>query len=254
MQLPGSTSTSPVGAPVAPPVSPGTPPTGFPKAAPKPAAPSPVRVVAEDAIVGQGLAHQGRSGRFVMERMPSGYGLKFAADGFQTTNLLEPCAVSFGEQAVMLESLGRPEGLPRFRLQSSVCPIVFDVLNNALLVVEPQAPCVIEAAQCRISPRGLWAPDARGLVTMVRELERDRSRAESQVREGFRQLSARGSPDERRTVAREQAGFSSEREQICREFAREPNHGFCAAKITEAKAASLRARLNVKPTDEKLRR
>lgn len=255
MQLPGSAGSTPVGTPVAPPsAAPGAPPAGFPGAAPKPAAPPPLRVIAEDAIVGQGLAHQGRGGRFVMERMRGGYGLKFAVDGFQTTNLLEPCAVSFGEQAVPLENLGRPEGLPRFRLQSAVCPIVFDVLNNALLVVEPQTPCVIEAAQCRISPRGLWAPDARGLVTLARELEKERGRAEAQVRDGFRQLSARGTADERRLAAREQASFSSEREQICRDFAREPNHGFCATKITEAKAASLRTRLGAKPADEKPRR
>ncbi|MGL4439868.1 MAG: hypothetical protein ACRCUE_11380 [Bosea sp. (in: a-proteobacteria)] len=254
MQLPGSAASSPVGTPVAPPVGSGAPPAGLPKAAAKPAAPPPARAVADDAIVGQGLAHQGRSGRFVMERLSGGHGLKFAVDGFQTNNLLEPCAVSFGDQAVALESLGRPEGLPRFKLQSSVCPIVFDVLNNALLVVEPQTPCVIEAAQCRISPRGLWAPDARGLVTLVRELEKERSRAEAQVRDGFRQLSARGTPDERRMVAREQASFSSEREQICRDFAREPNHGFCATKITEARAASLRARLGVKPAEDKPKR
>lgn len=253
MQLPGAAGSSPVGTPVAPP--PAAPAAaGQPGAAPRPAAPPPVRVIPEDAVVGQALAHQGRAGRFVMDRMRGGYGLKFSAEGFQTTNLLEPCAVSFGEQAVPLESLGRPEGLPRFKLQSSVCPIVFDVLNNALLVIEPQAPCVIEAAQCRISPRGLWAPDARGLMALARELERERGRAEAQVREGFRQLSARGTADERRLVAREQASFSSEREQVCRDFAREPNHGFCATKITEARAASLRARLNVKPADERPRR
>jgi hypothetical protein len=43
-------------------------------------------------------------------------------------------------------------------------------------------------------------------------------------------------------VAREQASFSSEREQTCRDFNREGNHGFCAAKFTEARALSLRAR------------
>lgn len=254
MQLPGAAGSAPVGTPVAPPPgAPGAPSAGFP-GAPRPAAAAPVRLVADDAIVGQGLAHQGRAGRFVMERLRTGYGLKFTSDGFQTTNLVEPCAVSFGEQAVPLESLGRPDGLPRFKLQSSICPIVFDVLNNALLVIEPQAPCVIEAAQCRISPRGLWAPDARGLVALARELEKERTRAEAQVREGFRQLSARGSAEERRLVAREQAGFSSEREQLCRDFAREANHGFCATKINEARAASLRARLGTKPAEDKPRR
>jgi hypothetical protein len=63
-----------------------------------------------------------------------------------------------------------------------------------------------------------------------------------QVREGFRVLGERSSPDDKSMVAREQAGFSSEREQTCRDFNREGNHGFCAAKFTEARASSLRAR------------
>jgi hypothetical protein len=81
-------------------------------------------------------------------------------------------------------------------------------------------------------------------VALVRDIERDRVRAEGQVREGFRQLNARGGAEEKRAVAREQAGFSAEREQLCRDFQRELNHGFCAAKYTEARAASLRARLS----------
>ncbi len=247
MQLPGSAGSTPLGVPVAPPAagpSANKPAAGFPGSAPKPAATLSIRAVADDAIVGQTLLHQGREGRFVMERLRTGYGLRFSAEGFQTASLLEPCGVSFGDQPVPLESLGRPAGLPRFKLQSSVCPIVFDVVNNGLIVVEPQAPCVIEAAQCRINPRGLWAPEGRSLVALAKELERERTRAEAQVREGFRLLSARAAQDDQRMIAREQASFSSEREQTCREFTREINHGFCAAKITEARAASLRARLN----------
>jgi len=255
MQLPGSVGSAPVGTPVTPPPAPGgadRPPAGFPGDA-RAAAPA-VKPVPDDAVVGQALLHQGRSGRFVMERQRDGFALKFAADGFQTDNLLEPCAVTFGDQAVPLEPLGRPDGLARFRLRSSVCPIVFDVLNNALLVIEPQAPCVIEAAKCRITPKGLWAPDARGLVALAKETERDRGRAEAQVREGFRLLSTRAGPDDRRSVAREQAGFSSERADICRDFVREESHGFCAARITEARAASLRARLVASQPPQKPRR
>jgi hypothetical protein len=242
MQLPGAGGVTPQGAISAPPPPGPTAPRAAGPSGPARTAMS-VRAVADDAIVGQALMHEGRAGRFVMERMPGGYGLKFQMEGYQVNNLLEPCGVSFGEQAVPLESLGRPAGLPRFRLRSSVCPIVFDVLNNALLVVEPQQPCVIEAAQCRLTPRGLWAPDGRGLVALAAEITRQRTSAEAQVREGFRILGERSAPEDKRMVAREQAGFSSEREQICREFSRELNHGFCAVKITEARAASLNARI-----------
>ncbi len=246
IQLPGAVPSAPAGAPVTPPSGApgGSLPSSLPGSGPSRQAPPPVRAIADDAVVGQALLHQGRSGRFIMERRPGGFGVRFTGDGFQINNLTEPCSVSFGDESVPVESLGRPQGLPRFRLQAPICPIVFDVLPNAVLVLEPTQPCLITAAQCRLTPLGLWGPDGRGLVALARDIERDRVRAEEQVREGFRQLMQRGdNADERRNVAREQAGFSAEREQTCRDYAREANHGFCAAKINEARAASIRARL-----------
>ena len=250
LQLPGAGVVTPPGAVQPPPT---VQPPGQPPGQPRSAAP-PVRAVSDDAVVGQALLHNGRGGRLVMEKRRTGYGLKFAAEGFQINNLTEPCGISFGDDAIELESLGRPAGLPRFRLKAPICPIVFDVLPNALLVVEPREPCVVEAAQCRVAPYGLWAPDGRGLVALARDIERDRARAEVQVREGFRNLGAKVEPEDRRVVAREQAGFSSEREQICREFHREESHGFCAAKVTEARAASLRSRLNEGKPEPRARR
>jgi hypothetical protein len=44
-------------------------------------------------------------------------------------------------------------------------------------------------------------------------------------------------------VAAAQAGFSSLREETCRDYAREDQHGFCAARLTEAHALALRAKL-----------
>jgi hypothetical protein len=42
-------------------------------------------------------------------------------------------------------------------------------------------------------------------------------------------------------IASEQAGFSSEREMICRNYLRENIHGFCALRITQARALALQA-------------
>jgi hypothetical protein len=42
-------------------------------------------------------------------------------------------------------------------------------------------------------------------------------------------------------IASEQAGFSSEREVICRNYLREDIHGFCALRITQARALALQA-------------
>jgi hypothetical protein len=204
-----------------------------------------IRVAGEDAILGKILHRHGHHGQAVFSKTAAGYGLKLDLDGFQIANPVEPCAVSFGEAPVPVSALGRPQGVPRYRLEAPICPIVFEVLDGAFLVAEPAEPCLVEAAQCRVDPRGLWGPDARSLAGQAKEIEKARGSAERAVREGYRTLTAKSDAVEQRTIAREQAGFSAEREMICRDFQREGQLGFCAARITEARAASLRARLGL---------
>lgn len=239
MQLPGAAAPSAAGTTqVAPPL------TGTTAPAAKKAAPAVVKVPTEEAVLGRAYKYNGARGEVRMERTGSGYGLRLTAEGFQINNLTEPCAVSFGETPLPLKSLGRPAGVPRYQLEAPICPITFDVLDGALLATGPAEPCVIEAAQCKVDPRGLWGPDGRTLVSQSKDIERSRTRGESAVREGYRLLTAKASVPDQRMIAREQAGFSSERELICRDFQREGTHGYCAAKVTEARAAELRSRLN----------
>ncbi len=229
---PGAQQTAPPGGPAAP-------------AAPRPAVMPPIKVAGEEAIVGRVLRRNGGFGEATFDKTATGYGLKLRAEGFQASNLTEPCAISFGEAPLPVTALGRPAGVPRYKLEASICPIVFDVLDGAFLVVEPQQPCVVEAAQCRIEPRGLWGADSRTLAARAKEIEGARGAAEKAVREGYKVLSAKADAVEQRVIAREQAGFSAERELICREYQREGQFGFCGARITEAKAASIRARLGI---------
>ena len=202
-----------------------------------------IKAPTEDSVIDRTYKRNGATGEARFERLGTVYGLRLTAEGFQTGNPTEPCAVSFGDRPLPLKSLGKPTGLPRYELEAPICPMVFDVLDGALLVSAPAQPCVIEAAQCRIDPRGLWGPDSRTLATQAKDIERNRTRAESAVREGYKTLTAKASTPDQRMIAREQAGFSSERELVCREYQREGSHGFCAAKLTEARAAELRARL-----------
>lgn len=239
MQLPGAQPFNPPGAHQAAP--PGASGPAKPHAPSMPA----IKLPTEEGIIGRVLRQNGGAGEAVFEKTPTGFGLKLNAAGFQPGNLTEPCAISFGDTPLPVTSLGKPAGVPRYKLEASACPIVFDVLEGAFLVVEPEQPCVIKAAACRIDPRGLWGPDARTLTARAKELESERGRAERAVREGFRALAAKGDLSAQRSIAREQAGFTSERELICRDFQREGSLGFCAARITEAKAASIRARLGL---------
>ena len=239
MQLPGA---QPFNAPgtqqAAPPASAGP-------ATPRPPSMPAIKVAGEDAIIGRVLRHNGGLGEATFEKTATGFGLKLTADGFQASNLVEPCNISFGETPLPVASLGRPAGVPRYRLEAPICPIVFDVLDGAFLVVEPAQPCVIEAAACRIDLRGLWGPDARTLPARAKEIEAARGVAERAVREGYRTLTAKADAVDQRAIAREQAGFSAERELICRSFQREGQFGFCGARLTEARAASIRARLGL---------
>jgi hypothetical protein len=238
LQLPGA---QPFNAPGSQQSAPGT----VSSATPRPRGMPALRIAGEESILGKVLRRNGASGEAVLEKTGSGYGLKLRAEGYQADNLTEPCAISFGDAPVPVTALGKPAGLPRYRLEAPACPIVFDVLDGGFLVMEPDQPCVIEAAACRIDPRGVWGPDARSLGARAKEIEGERGRAENAVREGFKALSAKAELPEQRAIAREQAGFSSERAQICRDFQREGTHGFCGARITEARAASIRVRLGL---------
>lgn len=239
LQLPGAQPFNPPGTQQAAPPSAGAP------AAPRPASLPPLRIAGEEAILGKTLHRNGNHGDATFEKLGSGYGLRLSLDGFQAANLVEPCAVSFGDAPLPVTALGKPAGVPRYRLEAPICPIVFDVLDGAFLVVEPAEPCVVEAAQCRIDPRGLWGPDLGAVAAQAKVIEQARGAAERALRDGYRTLTAKANAVDQRTLAREQAGFSGEREMTCRDFQREGQYGFCAARITEARAAELRARLGL---------
>ncbi len=247
LQLPGAQPFNPAGTQQA------APGGGGPAKPRTPSMPA-IKLPTEESILGRPLRHNGGLGQASFERLGSGYGLRLTADGFQSDNPTEPCNVSFGDGPVPVTPEGRPAGVPRYRLEAPVCPIVFDVLDGAFLVVEPTEPCIITAATCRIEPHGLWGPDSRTLAARTKEIESSRGAAERAVREGFKALAAKAEFAEQRALAREQAGFSSERELICRDFQREGSHGFCATRVTEAKAASIRSRLGLpEPKPEKPR-
>ncbi|QEL24327.1 hypothetical protein FQV39_18375 [Bosea sp. F3-2] len=239
LQLPGAQPFNAPGTQQGAPSQPGAP------AAPRQPSMPAIKIPTEEGILGKALHRNGHHGEATFTKTAGGFGMKLNLDGFQPVNLVEACSVSFGDAPVPVTALGRPTGVPRYRLEAPICPIVFDVLDGAVLVVEPTEPCVVEAAQCRIDPRGLWGPDARTIAAQAKEIERARGAAERAVREGYRTLTAKSDAVEQRSIAREQAGFSSERETICRDFQREGQMGFCAARITEARAASLRVRLGL---------
>lgn len=165
--------------------------------------------------------------------------------GEKISNSNETCRLDVSPTPGPLTSLGRPDGLDRWRVEMPACPVTFDVLDGAILVTATEATCEFAAADCRVRAVGLWGPVPAELgPDRVKSLERARGTAEAAVRSNYKALVA--STKDRPTImgfARDQAQFSSSRAETCRDYAEEGRHGYCATKLTEARAALLYDRL-----------
>ena len=81
---------------------------------------------------------------------------------------------------------------------------------------------------------------AAGRLEARRRIEKDRgSRRQGRARELQGALRPHQGQARNQEVAAEQADFTSEREIVCRDYAREPAHGFCATRFTELRATGL---------------
>jgi hypothetical protein len=220
------------------------PPPEAPKEKPKPPI---LRAPSEDGVVGRTLLRNGTTGMLVIERAGKDLRVqKLALTGDQISKPNEHCRVEVSGTPLSLTSEGRPAGLSRYKLALEICPFSFDLLEGAVLASNGGKTCEFKAADCQVDPAGLWGPRASELgPERVKEFERERAHAENTVRADFRALLAAAGKDKQQTkaVAAEQAGFSSEREEKCRTYAGEDAHGFCALRLTEARAIALGARL-----------
>ena len=165
--------------------------------------------------------------------------------GEKISNAVEACRLEATPAPFPVTSLGRPAGLDRLRVEFAACPVTFDVLDGAILVARPETTCDFVQADCRVRTAGLWGPAPAEIAPeRVKGLERARGAAEAAVRSNYKALVA--STKDRPTImgfARDQAQFSSSRAETCRDYADEGRHGYCATKLTEARAALLYDRL-----------
>jgi hypothetical protein len=195
----------------------------------------------------------GTAGRLRLERLGRDqYAARLKLEGTSISSPARACTIDLGNnEPVPVVSLGRPQGLPRYAVEAPSCPLVFDIVGDAAIVSAPDADCLFQAADCRVNPRGVWGPEGRGLGPRTREIERDRGRSDSDMREAFRQLIARMQGPDVKAVAAEQASFSSARDGTCRTYVAENAHGYCAAKLTEARVAAIRAQIQKLPPPQR---
>ncbi|KQP96005.1 hypothetical protein [Methylobacterium sp. Leaf117] len=240
------------------PTAPGAPPPGAPGEAPPPAAdiprapPAPrqpvvLKAPSEESVMGQDLQLNGLNGSLKLEKAGGGTTARITLPGNKISQPVETCKVPLnGGAPIAVSSEGRPEGVSRFEITGGECPLRFEVLDGAVLVRSLSGPnCTFAADDCATTPNGLWGPAAATLLPRAGEFEAARGGADRAVRENYKLMSQRLRGSDLRPVVTEQAAFSSDREQMCRTYAREGTHGFCNLRFTEARALALATRLGV---------
>ncbi len=208
------------------------------------AALAPVKTLPAAALAGQTLYLNGHQSQVSFELRDKALVVSHLTLTGQTDGTGEDCRIDVADLPLTTSDLGRPDGMARIGLAFPACPITFDVLADAALASADRPSCDFEAAKCKVTPTGLWGPQASTFgADRDKTIERERARAEAAVRSNFKRLLT--TTKDRPTImgyARDQAQFSSTREEVCQSYAGETKHGFCSTRLTEARAAAVRAK------------
>ncbi len=242
LALPGAAPPAPAPASTSKPKKAGAPATGAgaPAKAARIAPPSPA------SIDGRPLLLNGRSGLLQI----SGAGDTLQVDklrlaGESVSDSGQQCVVDIvGEKPILATRVGRPDGLERYEVDVPACPFAFDVLNGAVLVPPQITACVFKAADCQTSPGGLWGPDPDSIEKDAPAIAKQRALADKTMGKAVQALQERAQDNQDAAdLVRDQNGFAGARDDECRNYGKESTLGFCAANLTEARAALLEARL-----------
>ncbi|MGO9389725.1 hypothetical protein [Rhodoblastus sp.] len=209
---------------------------------------APAKPPSVDTIVGKPLSLSGARGVVQVEK--SGADLRLSRLTLVGDKISQPnqtCEVTMGDaDSLALKPMGAPDGVQRYELDASACPLQFDVLNGALRATSQNGACAFPQADCRADAAGLWGPPGDSFdEAQVKSIERERTVSEKSVSAHFRSLLAKNKKDKAATQAavKEQAAFSASRAQTCRDYDREEAHGFCDLRLTEARDYRLQTRL-----------
>ena len=231
---------------------PGGPPSAArPSTPPPPRQPVVLKAPSEDGVIGEELQLNGLNGSLKLQRAGAGLTALVTLPGTKISQPTESCTVKLNAGAALaLTSEGKPEGVARYEAAGAECPLRFEILDGGVLAkpLGEGKSCAFTAADCLTTPGGLWGPGAAGLLPRAAEFDMGRGVSDKAVRDNFKVMTQRMKGQDIRPVVQEQAAFSSDREEVCRTYAREGAHGFCHLRYTEARALSLAARLGANLT------
>ena len=271
MVLPGAVAPTPEGAPGAAAAPAAAPSAAKPKPRRKPVvasglpapaglhAPPPAAALAKvrpaAALAGQTLYRDGHGSEITFEARDKALVVSHLTLAGKADDGSE-CRVDVADLPLPVRDEGQPDGMARIGIPVPACPISFDVLDGAALETGDHAVCAFAATHCRVDPTGLWGPSVATLTPeRDKAIERQRTQAEAAVRAGYKRLM---STTKLRSAlmgyAHEQAQFSSTREEMCRGYAAEVKHGFCATRVTEARAAALRTKADIGQAEKDARK
>jgi hypothetical protein len=246
--LPGAAPAEPQGARVAP-AKPKHKSSGAPAteggAGGKDAEASPAAGIA--SLSGRPLMLNGKSGQLQMSGDDKSVTIdKLQLVGEGVSDSSQRCVVDIvGEKPIEAANVGRPDGLDRYEAKVPACPISFDVLSGAVLVPTQITACVFKAADCQTAPGGLWGPDGASLIGDAAKIVKERTGAEKAMGKILHTIEERsGDSTQAADLVRDQKGFAGQRDELCRDYAKESLHGYCALRVTEARVALLRTRLD----------
>ncbi|WP_424362784.1 hypothetical protein [Methylocystis parvus] len=201
----------------------------------------------EDTIVGKTLKLDGAGSAIEFSRAGTELQVaKLTLSGDRLSRSGEECRVDVAGMPLKLTPQNSGSGLRRYQINFPACPFTLDVLDGAVLVTNEGKACEIKVADCRADPSGLWGmAESEFDPKKAEEMLGARAKVEKNVRADFRELYQRNSKDKlvRNFVVKEQAGFSSWREEVCRNYAKESDFGYCALRLTEARTIVLGAQL-----------
>jgi len=201
----------------------------------------------EDNLIGKQLYLDGS--RSVMEMSRGDSRLQIARltlTGDSISRSGESCRVEVSGTPLKLEPRESDSGLNKYRADFPACPFDVEVLDGAVLVSNSGGACELKAADCRSDPAGLWGlGDGDFDPKKAKDMLSARARVEKTVRADFRALYTKNMKDKplRDLIVRDQAGFSAHREEICRSYVHEEDFGYCALRVTEARALTLGVQL-----------
>ncbi len=234
----------------APAASEGAKDVSKPKSARKASVSKPSKPTAEAGVaslVGRPLMLNGKSGLLQVSGDDKSLTIdKLQLAGEGVSNSSQRCVVDIvGETPIEATNVGRPDGLERFEADVPACPVAFDVLDGAVLVPTQITACVFKAADCQTTPGGLWGPDGASLVGDAAKIVKERAQAEKAMSKILHTIEDRAEDSAQAAdLVRDQNGFAGQRDELCRDYAEESLHGYCALRVTEARTALLQTRLD----------